>query len=95
MSEIGIAAEPAAGSSLEDDGPVLITYDVPGGAVVAWCDRCRKWHHHGTGDGHRMAHCGHRGGYTDYELRTRGPAPREILQDLKRRNPRGPAAGCF
>jgi hypothetical protein len=22
-----------------------------------WCDHCNKWHSHGAGAGHRLAHC--------------------------------------
>lgn len=25
-----------------------------------WCPFCKRWHFHGEGDGHRVAHCGPR-----------------------------------
>jgi hypothetical protein len=28
-----------------------------GGPIRAWCPYCAKYHYHGTGDGHRVAHC--------------------------------------
>ncbi|SEF46611.1 hypothetical protein SAMN04487919_101274 [Bacillus sp. ok061] len=27
------------------------------GNLSTWCQYCRKFHHHGTGEGHRDAHC--------------------------------------
>lgn len=27
------------------------------GHLSAWCPFCRRWHHHGAGEGHRVAHC--------------------------------------
>lgn len=26
-------------------------------ALRMWCHHCRRWHHHGQGEGHRIAHC--------------------------------------
>ena len=38
--------------------PVLDAYvwDADG-CLAVWCVHCRVWHHHGAGDGHRVAHC--------------------------------------
>ena len=39
--------------------PVL--YAIPRsdkGFLSAWCPFCKKWHNHGKGEGHRVAHCG-------------------------------------
>lgn len=27
------------------------------GMLSAWCPFCKKFHHHGIGEGHRIAHC--------------------------------------
>ena len=27
------------------------------GGMTFWCPFCNKWHNHGQGDGHRVAHC--------------------------------------
>lgn len=61
--------------------------------LVAWCDRCRRWHHHSREDGHRVAHCGDRSPYreTGYSLRCIGAAPPAVLKDLKLMSPKGPA----
>ena len=48
---------------------------------------------HGYGPGHRVAHCGSRGGpymTSGYVLFDAGPAPAEILSDAKRDEPYGP-----
>jgi hypothetical protein len=37
-------------------GPVLDAYR-DGGQLAVWCEHDRRWHRHGTGDGHRGAHC--------------------------------------
>jgi hypothetical protein len=43
--------------------PVMLCEEVPPtrrGAVTTWrfwCDYCRRWHSHGAGEGHRVAHC--------------------------------------
>jgi hypothetical protein len=74
----------------EDDFPKLPSFSLPSGNTVAWCDSCRRWHHHGAGGGHRVAHCGS-GRYEDsgYVLNILGPAPREVLADLKRKRQKG------
>lgn len=38
--------------------PVLMA-EVCGDGVQCrgWCDFCSRWHYHGNGDGHRVAHC--------------------------------------
>lgn len=27
------------------------------GDLSVWCPFCKCWHHHGAGEGHRVAHC--------------------------------------
>lgn len=29
-----------------------------------WCKHCKQWHHHGVGEGHRLAHCFNETPYT-------------------------------
>jgi hypothetical protein len=31
---------------------------------LVWCKYCRRWHVHGPGEGHRLAHCKQRTPYT-------------------------------
>lgn len=41
--------------------PVLLSiHQVVNGTEYfrAWCPFCKKWHYHGPGEGHRVAHCG-------------------------------------
>lgn len=38
--------------------PVLAAFERNGeGMLTAWCPYCEKWHYHGEGEGHRIAHC--------------------------------------
>jgi hypothetical protein len=40
--------------------PELTAYpdgDQPDSGLRAWCAWCHRWHHHGPGYGHRVAHC--------------------------------------
>lgn len=38
--------------------PVLAAVERnPEGMLSVWCPFCQRWHHHGTGEGHRVAHC--------------------------------------
>ena len=38
--------------------PVLDAYILDSdGCLAVWCIHCRRWHFHGVGDGHRVAHC--------------------------------------
>lgn len=37
--------------------PVLAYFDTGREQVAGWCPFCRRWHYHGRGDGHRVAHC--------------------------------------
>lgn len=40
------------------DMPVLIAFKTPDkNQFAVWCPYCRKWHYHGLGEGHRIAHC--------------------------------------
>lgn len=40
------------------DMPVLLAFKRNGSNFLsAWCPLCRRWHHHGCGEGHRGAHC--------------------------------------
>ncbi len=49
-----------AQESIGPDGiphlPAVARKDWPPGLRV-WCRHCRTWHLHGTGYGHRVAHC--------------------------------------
>lgn len=43
---------------MENKTPVLIAYPRRAGpGLKVWCPFCVCWHHHGTGEGHRTAHC--------------------------------------
>lgn len=52
---------PISGDHLIDlDAPVLPAYEeVIKGTTrwLVWCKHCQTWHRHGTGEGHREAHC--------------------------------------
>jgi hypothetical protein len=37
--------------------PTLPAYATTEGHLRVYCVHCRKWHYHGEGAGHRMAHC--------------------------------------
>lgn len=38
--------------------PVLAAFDRnEKGFLSAWCPFCARWHHHGQGEGHKVAHC--------------------------------------
>ncbi len=38
--------------------PVLLAFERNAeGHLSAWCPFCAKWHHHGSGEGGRAAHC--------------------------------------
>lgn len=77
-----------------DGCPSLISYTMNNGeSTIAWCDQCKKWHLHGKGGGHRVAHCFDRSNSiyreTGYNLDIRGPATKEIMIDFKRKRPKG------
>ena len=41
-----------------DDGvPILIGEPITELSWRAWCPYCRRYHIHGAGEGHRVAHC--------------------------------------
>lgn len=40
-----------------DGAPVLRAEQTKGGGLRAWCPFCELYHHHGSGSGHRVAHC--------------------------------------
>ncbi len=87
--------------------PILDAYDVGNGKCVVWCAHCSLWHYHGTNDTltHVGAHCAWMQPWeappeypgdspyleTGYWLNPAGPATPEILRDLARVPPRGPA----
>ena len=57
---------------------------------VVWCAHCLRWHLHGHGDGHRVAHCFTPEGYPKgYILQTVGtittPAMRRYAREETRR----------
>lgn len=37
--------------------PIIIASIGERGTLHFWCDHCQLWHHHGAGEGHRIAHC--------------------------------------
>src|SRR5262245_956223 len=41
----------------ETDYPIVDAYADREGMLRMWCDYCQKWHFHGQGEGHRVAHC--------------------------------------
>lgn len=52
---------------------IYVTRDKYTGFCSFWCKYCNKLHHHGQGDGHRVAHCDKNSPYHDkgYILKTR------------------------
>lgn len=44
----------------EHELPMLLAQRLPDdpSRVRAWCCWCRRFHYHGAGEGHRVAHCG-------------------------------------
>lgn len=65
-----------------------------GSQLVVWCQHCGAYHFHGHGEGHRVAHCTvETSPYreTGYDLVNVGPMPAEVLRDIRRRRPQGPA----
>ena len=79
--------------------PELPAYDT-GRNLIVWCAHCCCWHAHGRndggsdGNGHRVAHCQKPNSPYDrsgYFIRYVGPATPDILKDLRRRRPKGPA----
>jgi hypothetical protein len=36
--------------------PTLVA-ELHGEQLRVWCIHCCRWHHHGPGEGHRVAHC--------------------------------------
>lgn len=51
----------------EREFPVVVTFNTEGIRQMFYCDKCKKLHFHGEGDGHRSAHCfvddGYKKGY--------------------------------
>jgi hypothetical protein len=50
---------------LDLDAPTVAAEPVPIDGVEQWrmwCGHCNKWHIHGPGEGHRIAHCDEPGG---------------------------------
>lgn len=78
--------------------PTFLSPD--GDLLFGWCSLCTRWHTHGAGGmglqggGPRVAHCADIDFYQGepcYFLDVIGTASKEILQDVKRRKPRGPS----
>jgi len=40
-----------------DDAPILEATPTKDGGLKAWCEYCRRFHHHSDGEGHRVCHC--------------------------------------
>ena len=59
---------------LDKDGiPILNSIYIENSQAV-WCKYCQRWHIHGMGDGHRLAHCTFGTGYTSgYNINTMYP----------------------
>ncbi len=77
------------------DIPRLDAYDIGDGVHwIVWCVHCLRWHFHGAGSGHRVAHCFSESPYdvTGYILVRRGHATDDILIDIDRSRPRGPGS---
>jgi hypothetical protein len=56
---------------------------------VVWCVHCLRWHLHGHGDGHRVAHCFSREGYPKgYNLQTVGTITTQAMQRYAREETR-------
>jgi hypothetical protein len=55
--------------------PSLPAYADQRGLLHVWCAHCGRWHDHGRGGGHRVAHCGPGSPYcaTGYTLVEAGP----------------------
>ena len=52
---------------LDLDAPTLGAKEVEEHGVkvwLVWCKHCVRWHAHGPGEGHRVAHCKRRTPYT-------------------------------
>lgn len=41
----------------EENTPLIKALPRPEGGFMFWCPYCKKWHYHGIGEGHRIAHC--------------------------------------
>ncbi len=50
----------------------------PDGALRVWCVHCQRWHYHGKGEGHRIAHCRHHGGNPESPYLQTGYILREV-----------------
>lgn len=37
--------------------PTLTAHEDENGFLTAWCDNCMRYHYHGRGYGHHVAHC--------------------------------------
>lgn len=68
--------------------PVLAAHESESGNLYVWCWYCGKWHIHGPGEGHRVAHCGDRKSpyaETGYVLKIVGPLPADLARALSKR----------
>ena len=67
--------------------PVLLAYLREDGAgLKVWCPFCRKWHLHGWGFGHRIAHCHESASpfqETGYKLRAATRAVSKAVKDAE------------
>jgi len=70
-----------------DDEALVDAYELKDGNLRMFCQHCFAWHQHGSGAGHRIAHCldpdspYKPGGYV---LRLAGPFTRETAQRVER-----------
>jgi hypothetical protein len=67
----------------EAEAPTLDAYSSAAGWEV-YCDHCHRWHKHGHGAGHRVAHCDANSPYkrTGYVLRLAGEMTDEIRKAI-------------
>ncbi|KAB5659847.1 MULTISPECIES: hypothetical protein [Bacillus] len=52
------------------------------GNLSTWCQYCRKFHHHGTSEGHRQSHCSNEDSpyiHTGYFLKRMKLSSKEIV----------------
>ena len=70
------------------DIPVLEAFESETGHLYVWCWHCGRWHTHGPGEGHRVAHCQDpQSPYmrTGYILRKKGPLPEKLARAIRKR----------
>jgi hypothetical protein len=71
----------------EREFPILLAYERNHeGHLSVWCPYCICFHHHGTGEGHRVAHCSNpdspykNGGYV---IKKPGAKEKQFLKEIQ------------